>query len=235
MSTTTASITEVGAVRSPIRQGATAMFPLVVAYAPFAFVIGAAAADHGTPIAGWAGSWLIYGGSAHLATIRTLDDAGPLLAIATGLLINARLLVYSAGLAQSWPNQPRWFRIAAAGLIIDPTFAAGERFAADCRNVVDQRRHFLAAGLTLGAGWSTAIGLGAILGSRMGGVDVDIVIPLCLLALVGDALRVSASRVVVFVAALVGTFTSSFPAGTGLLLAIAAGAWAGLASERRSR
>jgi predicted branched-subunit amino acid permease len=235
MSTTTASITELGAVRSPIRQGAAAMLPLVVAYAPFAFVIGAAAADHGTPIAGWAGSWLIYGGSAHLATIRTLDDAGPLLAIATGLLINARLLVYSAGLARSWPNQPRWFRIAAAGLIIDPTFAAGERFAADCRNVVDQRRHFLAAGLTLGAGWSAAIGLGAVLGSRMGGVDVDIVIPLCLLALVGDALRDSGSRVVVFVAALVGAFTSSLPAGTGLLLAIAAGAWTGLASERRSR
>jgi predicted branched-subunit amino acid permease len=235
MSSTTASITEVAAVPSPVRLGAVAMLPLVIAYAPFAFVIGAAAGDHGTPIAGWAGSWLIYGGSAHLATIRTLDDAGPFLAIATGLLINARLLVYSAGLARSWPHQPRWFRVAAAGLIIDPTFVAAERFAARCEDVVAQRRHFIAAGLTLGAGWSAAIGLGAALGPRLGGLDVDIVVPLCLLALVGDALRVSGSRVVVVVAALIGAGTGSLPAGTGMLLAIAGGAGAGLAWERRSR
>lgn len=234
MVSTTVSLSDVVTVRSPARQGAAAMLPLVLAYAPFAFVIGAAAAETGSPIAGWAGSWLIYGGSAHLATMRTLDDAGPVLAIATGLLINARLLVYSAGLARSWPHQPRWFRVVAAGLIIDPTFAAAERFAARCQGVVDQRRHFIGAGLTLGAGWSAAIGLGAVLGSRIGGVDVGIVVPLCLLSLVGDALRVRASRVVVVVASVVGTCTTSFPAGTGMLVAIAGGAGAGLAWERRS-
>ena len=73
---------------------------------PFALVIGSAAADHGTPLAGWAGSWLIFGGSAHLAAIRTLDDAGAVAAILTGLLINARLLVYSASLARRWAGQP---------------------------------------------------------------------------------------------------------------------------------
>ena len=84
---------------------------------------------HGSPLAGWAGSWLIYGGSAHLATIRTLDEAGAVAAILTGLLINARLLVYSASLARRWREQPRWFRVVAAGLIIDPTWAAAERHA----------------------------------------------------------------------------------------------------------
>ena len=60
------------------------MVPLLVAYMPFALVIGATAAEHGSPVAGWAGSWLIYGGSAHLAAIRTLDEAGPVMAIITG-------------------------------------------------------------------------------------------------------------------------------------------------------
>jgi predicted branched-subunit amino acid permease len=235
MTSMTASNTEAVGARSPARQGAAAMLPLVAAYAPFAFVIGAAAADHGNPIAGWAGSWLIYGGSAHLAAIRTLDDAGPFVAIVTGLLINARLLVYSAGLARSWPHQPRWFRVAAAGLIIDPTFAAAERFAAHRHDVVDQRRHFVAAGLTLGAGWSAAVGLGAALGSRMGGLDLAIVVPLCMLALVGDALRAKGSRVVVIVASAIAVCTSSLPAGTGMLVTIAGGAGAGLAWERRSR
>jgi predicted branched-subunit amino acid permease len=221
--------------RRPARDGALAMIPLVVAYTPFALVIGAAAPDHGAPVAGWAGSWLIYGGSAHLASIRTLEDAGPWMAILTGLLINSRLLVYSAALARSWPQQPKWFRIAAAGLIIDPTFAAAERHAAGCGDAGQQRRYFVAAGLTLGAGWSTAIAMGAVVGSRLDGIDLEIVVPLCLLALVGDGLRLSGSRLVVIVAAVVAALAASLPAGTGLLAAVAAGAGAGLVWDRRSR
>src|SRR5829696_6794379 len=77
-----------------------------------ALVIGTIVAEHGDPLAGWAGSSLTFGGSAHLAAIRTLDDAGPVVAIFTGLLINARLLVYSASLARRWSDQPLWFRFA---------------------------------------------------------------------------------------------------------------------------
>ena len=77
--------------RAGARDGALAMLPLLAAYVPFALVIGSVAADHGRPLAGWAGSWLIFGGSAHLAALRTLDQAGPVAAILTGLLVNARL------------------------------------------------------------------------------------------------------------------------------------------------
>ena len=73
MSSTTCSIPPVAADRadtastvvhrsSPGREGALAIVPLVVAYVPFALVIGAAAAERGAPVAGWAGSWLILGG-----------------------------------------------------------------------------------------------------------------------------------------------------------------------------
>src|SRR4051794_31190895 len=54
------------------RAGALAMLTLLTAYVPFAFVIGSVAARQASPVAGWAGSWLIYGGSAHLAAMRTL-------------------------------------------------------------------------------------------------------------------------------------------------------------------
>ena len=53
--------------------GAAAMAPLVVAYAPFALVIGSTVATLDQPVAGWAGSWLIYGGSAHLAALQGLS------------------------------------------------------------------------------------------------------------------------------------------------------------------
>ncbi|MGD9704878.1 MAG: AzlC family ABC transporter permease [Acidimicrobiia bacterium] len=221
--------------RSAARRGAVAMLPLIVGYAPFALVVGAAAAEHGAPLAGWAGSWLIYGGSAHLAALRTLDRAGPVMAILTGLLINARLLVYSSSLARRWPAQPRWFRVIGAGLIIDPTWAAAERHAGECDDLRQQRHYFIAAGLTLGAGWSTAIGAGALLGARLDWLDLRVVVPLCLLGLVGPELRARDSRSVVIVAGAIAVLTADWPAGTGLVAAIAGGCAAGMVGGRWSR
>ena len=211
------------------------MLPLLASYVPFALVIGSAAADHGSALAGWAGSFLIFGGSAHLAALRTLDQSGPLAAIFTGLLVNARLLVYSTSLARRWPEQPRWFRLAAAGLIIDPTWAAAERHAGQCPDLRQQRGYFLASGLTLGAGWSGAMGLGALMGARLDWLDLQIFIPLCLLGLVGAGLRATGARSVMAVAAAVALLTADWPAGTGLLAAIVAGCATGLATDKRSR
>jgi predicted branched-subunit amino acid permease len=208
------------------------MVPLIAGYIPFALVIGAACAEHGEPLAAWTGSWLIYGGSAHLATIRTLDSNGLAVAALTGLVVNARLIVYSASLARHWTAQPRWFRVAAAGLIIDPTWLAAERHAHDERDPTAQRRFFLSAGLTLGLAWSTAIALGTVAGARLDWLDVDIVAPLCLIALVGPAIRARTERVVVVAAAVVAVLTRDLPSGTGLLLAIVVGVVAGTIDRR---
>lgn len=217
------------------RAGAVAMLPLVAGYVPFALVIGAAVAHHGARLAGWAGSWLIFGGSAHLATIRTLEKSGAVAAVLTGLLINARLVVYSASLARRWIDQPRWFRVVGAALIIDPTWALAERHADRCADPRAQRRYFLAAGLTLGIAWSLAIAVGIVVGSRLDWLDVDIVVPLCLVTLIGGGIRARTERCIIAVAASTAVLTRNLPSGTGLLLAVAAGVAAGGAMDRRTR
>jgi predicted branched-subunit amino acid permease len=217
---------------SAVRLGVLTMLPMVAAFVPFALVIGSAAAEQGAPVAGWMGSWLIYGGSAHLAAMRTLRDAGPVAAIATGLLVNARLLVYSTSLARRWPDQPRWFRVVAAALIIDPTWVVAERHADVEPDPRARRRHFLAAGITLGLGWSAAIAVGVLLGARLDGLDLDVFVPLCLLALVGTGLRSPGTQAVVAVAVPVALLTTGWPAGTGLLAAVGAGGAAGVAHDR---
>jgi predicted branched-subunit amino acid permease len=209
------------------------MLPMLVAYVPFALVIGATATEVGAPLAGWAGSWLIYGGSAHLAALRTLDRSGVAAAILTGLLINARLVVYSASLARTWRDQPRWFRVAAAALVIDPTWIVAERHAEVCDDPRSRRRHFLAAGLTLGVGWSTAMAAGALLGARLSWLDLDIAVPLCLLGLVGPGARAGGGVWAIAAAAPVALLTARWPAGTGLSAAVVAGAAAGWLHDRR--
>jgi branched chain amino acid efflux pump len=220
---------------SAVRSGVLTMLPLVVGYMPFALVVGSVAADHGAPLAGWAGSWLIFGGSAHLAAIQTLDEAGVAAAILTGLLINARLIVYSAALAHRWADQPRWFRFAAAGLIIDPTWAVAEQHAERCADSAHRRRYFLAASLTLGTAWSLAIAAGAVLGARLDGLDLQIAVPLCLLGLVATALRTSGGRAVSAAAAASALVTIGWPSGTGILVAVVAGSATGLALDRGVR
>ena len=211
-----------------VRAGFLAMVPFVVGYAPFALVIGAAVADSADPLAGWSGSWLIYGGSAHLAVLRSLD-AGLLVAVAGGLLINARLLAYSASLAQRWRDQPRWFRIVAAAMVIDPTWVAAERHAATGASEAAQRRFFLTAGVVMGAGWSALIAVGAVAGGRLDALPLEVVVPLCLATMVGPMLRDRGGRAAVIAAASVATLGSRLPTGAVLLVAIAAGALAGAA------
>ena len=54
------------------------MAPIAVGLLPFALVIGTTVSESDAGLAGWAGSWLIFGGSAHLATMRVFNaSAGP--------------------------------------------------------------------------------------------------------------------------------------------------------------
>jgi branched chain amino acid efflux pump len=237
--TATRAATSASAPISPVArqaggagEGIAAIAPFVVGFAPFALAVGAAVASRGDRLAGWSGSWLVYGGSAHLATLRALESSGLLLAILTGALINARLVIYSTSLATRWTGQPTWFRLVAAPLVIDPTWAIAvsrERPA----SLAAERRFFLAAGITLGLGWSAMIAVGAVMGARLDGAHLTVAVPLCLAALVGPHLRATDTRTVCVVAAGVAAIFADLPAGTTLPVAVVAGCVAGAAVARR--
>lgn len=231
MSLTTTTIS-VAANDRPVRDGITDVAPMALGVVPFALVIGTAIAEHRAGLAGWAGSWLIFGGSAHLAVLRALDTSGAALAVLTGLLVNARLLVYSAALGQRWRDQPRWFRLVAGALVIDPTWALA--IGRPPRSPSQERRWFLAAGLTLGIVWSTAMAIGVSFGGHLHLAAFDVVAPLCLVALVVPRLARADERPMIAAAALVAVATRHLPAGLGLLAAVVAGWAAGQLAERRA-
>jgi predicted branched-subunit amino acid permease len=213
--------------------GVAAMGALLAGLAPFGLVVGMAAAASDSVPAAWAGTWLVYSGSAHLAVLSALADGEGILAVVVaGLLVNARLLAFSASLAPTLRGESRRFRLAAAALLVDPLWAlvtarAGQ---ASCKS------YFLGAGLTLWFGWAAAVTVGAVFaqaGTSAGWAAVGV--PLCLLALVVPGLRRPGGMACVGAAAVVGSTSAAWPAGTEVLAAMIAGTAAAAVARRRAR
>ena len=82
-------------LRAEFLSGMRAMAPLLVGITPFGLLLGATVAASADPVAAWSGALPIYGGSAHLAVLGSLGHGGGVLvAVAAGVLVNLRVIVY---------------------------------------------------------------------------------------------------------------------------------------------
>jgi predicted branched-subunit amino acid permease len=216
--------------RREILSGARAMVPWLAGVAPFGLVIGVSSAHAAIPtLTGVLSGPLIYSGSAQLATIQLLSaGATPVVVIATGLVINARLVLYSAGIARHWRGTPLWWRLGAAYLLVDPSFAVGiDRYArTDDRGA--GHAHYLGGAIVLWVGWLAAIVAGAMAGSALPAwLHLELVIPLYLIGEVIPSLNKPTVRRAVPAAAIVALAAFAAPMHLGVALAILAGLAAG--------
>ena len=142
--------------------------PLILAYTPFGLALGATpAATHLPPLIAWSSSPLLFGGAAQLLAVQLLDThANPVVVVLAALVVNARMLLYSAALAPhtaAWPARRRWL---GAYLLADPVYAlANNRFHGPHRGSArDRWRYHLTVGLTLWTAWLTLTAAGVLLG-----------------------------------------------------------------------
>ena len=206
--------------------GAAAMLPITVGYLPFALLIGVAVGRSADPLAGWAAAPLVYGGAAQLTVLEmTANGAGLAAAVTAALLINLRLIVYSAAIVPLWATASRTARLLAAATVIDPTWMIAERRAAEPGSLADRRAHYTGAAAVLTVGWCGAVAAGAVLGAGSDLADLlAIATPLCLVAIVAPHMRRSGGSAAVSGAAAVAWLMRGLPAGTGLILAMATAA-----------
>ncbi len=223
--------------RGEMVRGARAMLPLTLGYLPFGLLLGAAVAAAADPAASWTGTLLIYGGSAHLTVLELLRNGSSLLAvIGAAVLINVRLLVYSSALAPLW-RSARWpVKLLAAATVIDPTWMLAERRAGEPGGLAERRAHYVGAATCLTLGWVVWVTAGAVFGAvAQSAAPLSVAVPLCLTAIVAPHLHAGGG--VAAIAAGCGTalVTSTWPAGYGIPVAMAAAATAGGLWTRRSR
>jgi predicted branched-subunit amino acid permease len=227
-------VISLSADRHDIAAGARAMAPWLAGIIPFGLVIGVSAAQADIPtLAGWLTGPLIYAGNAQLAAIGMLNaGAAPIVVVAAALIINVRLIFYSATMARHWRGTPRWWQFAAAYLLIDPSLAVGldgyERLGRDRGHA-----HYLGGAVLLWVSWLAAIGVGATVGAGLPTwLHLEFVAPLFLIGKAVPQLANPAQRRAIFAAATVALLALSAPLQLGIVLAIAAGIAAGLTARR---
>jgi len=221
-------------LHSDAAAGMRGMLPWLLAVAPFGLVIGVAAGQARISSAvGWFTGPTIYGGSAQVAAIQLLDAgaaAGPV--IATVLVINLRLVFYSAALARYWRDTPLWWRLLAGYLLVDPSFVVGSRRYADHARTPAALRsshaYYLGGAAVLWVGWLTALGVGAVAGSSVPtGLHLELLVPLYLLGQIMPNLRQPSTRRATLVSGVVAAVSVAAPLHLGIAIGIVAGLVAG--------
>lgn len=218
--------------------GARAMVPWLAGVVPFGLVIGVSAARADIPaFAGWLTGPAIYAGSAQVATIEMLDaGAAPAVIVATALIINLRLALYSGAIAAQWRGTPRWWRATAAYLLVDPSFVVGMDGYDKHGDRAAGHRYYLGGATLLWLAWLAAIGVGVTLGAQLPGVlRLELIIPLYLVGEVVGKLGDRAARRSIVTAAVLAAAALAAPMHLGVLLAIVGGLLAALTVKERSR
>ena len=228
------------AERSELRRaavaGAAAMLPLLAGVAPFGLVIGTSAAASDAPWAGLASAPLVYAGASQLAAIRLLDDgASVVLVIATALLLNARLVMVSAALSSRLRGAPASWRVAAAALAVEQSYAVTLSERAERLEPAARTAYFLGGAAVLWSGWVAVTLVGFAIG---GGIPewlgLDVIGPLALVAIVVPAVRTRPALAAAVVGGAVALAGAGLPSGTGIIAGAIAGATAGAVVERRT-
>ncbi|MFD5917113.1 AzlC family ABC transporter permease [Kitasatospora sp. NPDC058201] len=166
-------------------------------------------------------SVLVFAGGAQFAAIGVvLSGGGALAAVATGLVLNARLLPFGFTVAGVLDG-PWWRRLLGAQLLTDESVAF-TLLQPDRRR---RRAAYWVCGLALFAVWNASVLVGAAAGGMIGDTDalgLDAAFPAVLLALVLPSLTDPRTRTAALAGAVVAVAATPFlPAGVPVLLALA--------------
>jgi len=216
------------------RDGLRDVAPVLVSVVPYGLVVGGAAVAAGFSVTQATGfSLLVNAGASQLAVIDLLGRDAPLaVAVVTALVINARLLMYSASLAPYFRDDPVGWRALGSYFLIDPAYALSiVRLEGDAD--VDPFRYYLGVATPLLPTWVGSTAVGAVVGSTIPDwLPLEFAVPMVFLALVVPTVRDRPGAVAAGVGAAIAVVGAGLPLNLGLLTGGLVGVAAGLVAEQ---
>ena len=216
--------------RRAMRDGITDVAPMLVGIIPFGLVAGAAPIAAGLDVAQAVGmSAFMFAGASQLAVAEVLgSDGGAAVAVVTALIINLRMVLYSASLAPALATETLGRRLQVSYFLVDQVYA----LSVIRWDGTDDRRlrlpYYMAMALLLWVVWQLTTVIGALVGARLPDeVPLDFAVPLVFLVLLVPVLERRPSLVAAAVGG--GAAVAAAELGAGRL-AIVVGAVCGIAA-----
>jgi predicted branched-subunit amino acid permease len=217
--------------RDAFRAGFFECVMLVPSYIPFALVCGVAAVQAGMgQLGAVALAAFAFAGSSQAVLTQFVASGAPLaIAILSGLVVNLRIMVYSAAIAPRLANSTRKERVLWAAFLVDQTFLSNE--------ARHQRRAFMAHPLAFFLGCAVAIwppwvitnAVGAFVGAQLpASWQLEFTIPLSFVALVVPILKSRSHVASALAGGAAGVLLFALPLKLGLIAACVIGTCVGL-------
>jgi 4-azaleucine resistance transporter AzlC len=219
--------------------GARAVLPLIPGIIPFALVSAYAAREAGLSVAEALGlSTIVFAGAAQMAFVSLVASGAvaPVILL-TVLVINLRMVMYSASLAPHLRSEPGWRRLLMGYVLTDQAFAVSITRFNESGNGVHKGWFYLGTALPLWIVWQIFTLVGLLLGARLpADWGLEFTVPLVFLVLLVPAIRDRPSAEAALVGGGVAVMLAGLPYNLGLMVGAVSGiVWGVLAEERRDR
>ncbi|SHG74211.1 Predicted branched-chain amino acid permease (azaleucine resistance) [Halobaculum gomorrense] len=220
-----------------LRAGVRDTLPLLLGIVPFALVAGVAGVEAGlTPLQTAGLSVVVFAGASQLAAIELLgQDAALGVVVLTVVVVNLRMLMYSASIAPYFRDLSARVRAGCAYLLTDQAYAlALARYASDRDREGTTRRpyYYLGVALTLWVVWQVGTVVGVVFGAAVpDGWRLGFAVPLVFLALLVPAVSDAPSLAAALVAAAVAVAGAGLPFNAGLIVGAVGGVATGIAVD----
>ena len=216
-----------------LRRGIRDVTPLVLGIAPFGLVAGIAAVEAGLSPAQAVGmSVVVFAGASQLAALELLGVDAPLaVVVATAVVINLRMLMYSASIAPYFREFATRWKVPLAYVLTDQAYALSiARFR---QGDPDRRAYYLGAAVTLWVVWQVATVAGVVVGAGVPEAwGLEFAVPLVFLALLVPAMEDRTTSLAAVVGGAVALAAGGLALDLGLLVGATAGVAAGFGAER---
>ena len=222
-----------------VRRGVRDVAPLLVGIAPFGLVAGAAAVDAGlTPLQAVGLSVVVFAGASQLAAIDLFGSNAELLVILlTGVVINLRMVMYSASIAPHFRPLRTWWKSLCSYVLTDQAYALSiARYTDRDLDSTERRNYYLGVAVSLWVVWQCCTVLGIVVGARVpDSWGLEFAVPLVFLSLLVPAVTTRPKLVAAVVGGSVAVAGDVFgvPFNLGLIAGGLAGVVAGVIADER--
>lgn len=214
--------------------GLRAIAPMLPGVLPFGMTTGIAATEAGLdPLMGMGMSLIIFAGAAQLVIAQLIGDGAlPLIIVLTGLIINLRMVMYSASLAPYLGHLSTRWKAGIAYLLTDQAYAVSITHFMQAEDSGHKQWFYMGTALPLWVLWLLATALGIWVGAAVPPEwQIGFALPLVFLVLLVPVIRDRPSVAAALTGGGVALAAHDAPYHLGLTIGAIAGVAAGVTSE----